>query len=94
VRRPRPGPHSVCQYYIPRVRVELTISGMLAVHARHAVFTALSGVEGITRAEVELGRAVVEHDGRVSAAALREAVSAAGCEVQTVRELPRSLPTL
>ena len=93
--RERPsGPHPPCQYYIPRVRVELTISGMLAVHARHAVFTALSGVEGIIRAEVDLGRAVVEHDGRVSATALREAVTAAGCEVEAVRELPRSLPTL
>lgn len=89
-----PGPRPACQYYIPRVRVELTISGMLAVHARHAVFTALSGVEGIVRAEVDLGRAVVEHDGRVSLATLRDAVSAAGCEVEATRELPRSLPTL
>lgn len=88
------GPRPACQYYIPRVRVELTISGMLAVHARHAVFTALSGVEGIVRAEVDLGRAVVEHDGQVSVATLRDAVSAAGCEVEAIRELPRSLPTL
>jgi copper chaperone CopZ len=91
---PGPGRTPVCQYYIPAVRVELTISGMLAVHARHAVFTALSGVEGIVRAEVELGRAVVEHDGRVSDAALRAAVSAAGCEVDSLREMPRALPML
>ncbi len=76
------------------MRVELTISGMLAIHARHAVFTALSGVEGILRAEVEMGRAVVEHDGRVSEATLRESLAAAGCELETLRELPRSLPTL
>ena len=82
------------EYYIPAVRIELTISGMLAVHARHAVFTALSGVEGILRAEVELGRAVVEHDGRAGEATLRAAVAAAGFEVSAVRELPRALPTL
>lgn len=76
------------------MRVELRIEGMLAVHARHAVFTALSGVEGIVRAEVELGRAVVEHDGAASAEALRAAVVAAGCTVSAIRELPRALPTL
>lgn len=76
------------------MRHELTIEGMLAVHARHAVFTALAGVEGIVRAEVELGRAVVEHDGRVTAAALQEALAAAGFPLTAVRELPRSLPTL
>jgi copper chaperone CopZ len=76
------------------MRVELTIEGMLAVHARHAVYTALSGVEGIVRAEVELGRAVVEHDGAASAEALRAAVAAAGCAVSAMRELPRALPTL
>ena len=76
------------------MRHELTIEGMLAVHARHAVFTALAGVPGIIRAEVELGRATVEHDGSVTAASLRSAVSDAGFEVAGIRELPRSLPTL
>src|SRR5690606_27351155 len=42
------------------MRLELLISGMLAVHAKHAVFAALAGVEGIARAEVELGRAELE----------------------------------
>ncbi len=76
------------------MRHELTIEGMLAVHARHAVFTALAGVEGIVRAEVELGRAVVEHDGRVTAESLRSAVAAAGFPLRSIRELPRALPTL
>lgn len=76
------------------MRLEILIDGMLAVHARHAVFTALAGVEGIERAEVELGRAVVEHDGRVAAATLRDAVSAAGFATRAIRELPRTLPTL
>jgi len=36
----------------------------------------------------------VEHDGRVTEAALREAVAQAGFEVSAVRALPRELPTL
>lgn len=80
------------------MRLEILIDGMLAVHARHAVFTALSGVEGIVRAEVELGRAVVEHDGGLGGDAVRTAVATAvaeaGFAVREVRELPRTLPTL
>lgn len=78
------------------MRVLVTIEGMLAVHARHAVFMALGAVEGITRADVELGRAELEHDGRASEAAIREAIreaiEAAGFRVTEVRELPRVLP--
>lgn len=76
------------------MRFELSIDGMLAVHARNAVFTALGAVAGITRADVELGRAVVEHDGSVTEGALREAITAAGFEVTRVTVLPRTLPTL
>ena len=70
----------------------LRIRGMLAVHAKRAVFTALSGVEGITAAEVELGRAVIEHDGRATSPLLRQAVEAAGFEVEEVVEERRRLP--
>ena len=72
----------------------LTISGMRAVHAVRAVFTALAAVEGIARADVSLGRAVVEHDGRATPDKLRDAVALAGCEVTEVREDRRTLPTL
>jgi copper chaperone CopZ len=72
----------------------LRIGGMLAVHAKRAVFTALGGVEGIRSAEVELGRAVVEHDGRATPALLRDAVAAAGFEVLEVVEERRRLPTV
>lgn len=76
------------------MRFEVLIDGMLAVHARHAVYTALSAVEGLTHAEVELGRAELTHDGRASEAAIRDAVEAAGFTVREVRALPRLLPTL
>jgi hypothetical protein len=36
-------------------------------------------------AEVELGRAVVEHDATTTAEALRDAVTVAGCELTSMR---------
>ena len=72
------------------MRVLVLIEGMLAVHARHAVYMALGAVEGITRAEVELGRAELEHDGRASEATIRSAIDVAGFRVTEVRELPRA----
>ena len=69
----------------------LTISGMVAVHAKRAVFTALSGVPGVKSADVELGRAVVEHDASTTSAALTEAIAIVGCEVTSIR-VERRLP--
>jgi copper chaperone CopZ len=71
----------------------LTIDGMHAVHAVRALWTAFAGVPGIVRAEVEMGRATVEHDGTVTPAMLGEAVALAGCALVSVRE-ERRLPTL
>jgi copper chaperone CopZ len=80
------------------MRLALTIDGMLAVHARHAVLTALAGVPGVTAAEVELGTAEVTCadgvDPMATEGALRAAIDAAGCTVTAVRVLPRRLPTL
>lgn len=80
------------------MRLEVTIEGMTAVHARHAVFTALAGVPGLTGAEVELGRAVVEAATPADEAGLRtalaEVIAAAGFRVTGTRVLPRALPTL
>jgi copper chaperone CopZ len=73
----------------------LRISGMISVHSKRAVFTALSGVPGVVSAEVEMGRAVVEHDASSTADALRAAVALAGCEVTSIsseRRLPLSGP--
>jgi copper chaperone CopZ len=72
----------------------IEIGGMHAVHAARAIYTALSGVEGVTRAEVSLGRAVVWHDGRATAAHLTAAIELAGCEVLGIAEERRSLPVL
>jgi copper chaperone CopZ len=71
----------------------LTIPGMRAVYAVRAVFTALASVEGIASADVSIGRAVVDHDGRATPERLREAVALAGYEVaEVVEDRRRSLP--
>lgn len=102
-RRSRPLKPSVFSrgsaVYLSRVRLELIVSGMLAVHAKHAVFAALAGVAGVTRAEVELGRADLEverREGEFEALAeeLRTAIDAVGYVVTEIRRLPRHLPTL
>jgi copper chaperone CopZ len=81
---------------IPPVRYELIIDGMLAIHAKHALFTALTGVDGLARAEVELGKATVEFatQNPVAEQSLREAVEAAGFTLRELRPLQRTLPLL
>jgi copper chaperone len=70
----------------------VSISGMSCVHCVRAVFTSLAGVEGITRADVSIGRAVIEHDGSVTPEQISNAVSIAGYEVTDSRTDRRSLP--
>lgn len=59
---------------ITRVRIE----GMSCQHCVRAVFTALAAVEGISRADVGIGVAEVEHDGSVALDQLRSAIAVAG----------------
>jgi len=65
---------------------------MSCQHCVRAVFTALAAVDGISRAEVRIGSAEVEHDGSVTVDALRDAVAVAGYsvreDVRSRRELP------
>ena len=72
----------------------LTIKGMSAVHSVRAVFTALTAVEGISRADVSLGRATIEHDGRATPEALAAAIAEAGYEMTECIEDRRTLPLL
>ena len=76
------------------ITTHLRITGMLSVHSVRAVFTTLSAIEGIARAEVTMGRAVVEHDGHVTCERLREALALVGCEIIECREERRTLPLL
>lgn len=72
----------------------IAIRGMSCQHCVRAVFTALAAVEGIERADVSIGRAEIEHDGRVTVDQLREAVAVAGYEVVDGEEKRRVLPVI
>jgi copper chaperone CopZ len=71
-----------------------TINGMSCAHCVRAVFTALAGVPGVSRADVSIGKAGIEHDGTVSPEALREAISIAGYDVAEFRDDRRTLPVV
>ena len=60
----------------------------------NAVFTALTPVEGIIAAEVDVGSVSVEHDGRATADALRAAIAVAGYEAVLAAEERRRLPVV
>jgi copper chaperone CopZ len=75
---------------ITRARVD----GMTCQHCVRAVFTALTAVEGITRADVSIGVIEVEHDGRVTMDQLRDAVAVAGYTVREGETNRRALPLI
>jgi copper chaperone CopZ len=75
---------------ITRVR----IAGMSCQHCVRAVFTALTPIEGINSADVSIGAAAIEHDGRVTMEAVRRAIAVAGYEVEDGTEERRRLPLL
>jgi len=71
-----------------------SVAGMTCAHCVRAVFTALGGVPGISRADVSIGRAVIDHDGTVSHDAIAEAISTAGYEVLSFSDDRRTLPVV
>jgi copper chaperone CopZ len=74
--------------------MRIRIAGMRSPHCVQAVFTALTPVEGITLAEVAPGSATIDHDGRATVAAVREAIAVCGYEVVEVDEDRRRLPVI
>lgn len=68
------------------------ISGMTCAHCVRAVFTSLGGVDGIKRADVSIGKAVIEHDGTVAPEDIRAAIALAGYEVTEIRIDRPTLP--
>jgi copper chaperone len=69
-----------------------SVQGMSCQHCVRAVFTALAAVEGISRADVSIGRIEVEHDGSVTLEQIRDAVAVAGYAVTGGDTNRRSLP--
>lgn len=78
----------------PVIPATLTIAGMRSVHCARAVWTALAGVEGVLTADVVVGSAEVEHDGRATREAFAAAVELVGYELVGVEERRRQLPVL
>ena len=74
------------------MQTTVSISGMTCAHCVRAVFTSLAGVAGIDRADVSIGRAVIEHDGTVTPEQIRAAVALAGYEVAELGNDRRTLP--
>ena len=72
----------------------LRVPGMTSQYCVTAVFTALTPVEGIIAAEVEVGSVTVEHDGRATVEALRAAIAVAGYEAVLAAEERRRLPVV
>jgi copper chaperone CopZ len=73
---------------ITRARVE----GMSCQHCVRAVFTSLTALDGVTRAEVSIGAIAIEHDGTVTVERLRDAVAVAGYAVGEAVTDRRRLP--
>ena len=70
----------------------VSISGMTCAHCVRAVFTSLAGVPGIDRADVAIGRAVIEHDPTVTPEQIRAAIAVAGYDVTDFKVDRRTLP--
>lgn len=67
---------------------------MTCAHCVRAVFTSLAAVEGVIQAQVTIGEAEIEHDGRVTIEGVREAIAVAGYGVIDGREERRTLTVL
>jgi copper chaperone len=74
------------------MRTTVSISGMTCAHCVRAVFTSLAGVEGISSADVSLGRAVIDHDATATPEAIRAAIKIAGYDVVDIKSDTRTLP--
>ena len=72
----------------------LRIDGMMCTRCVEAVFTSLTPVEGITRADVWIGGAEIEHEGGVSEEQLRDAVAVSGYAVLDASSDRRRLPVV
>ena len=70
----------------------LRIGGMSCQRCVQAVFTSLTPVPGIVSAQVSVGSAVIDHDGRATIEALRNAIDASGYSLTLADDERRRLP--
>ena len=76
------------------MQTRLRIEGMSCQRCVQAVFTSLAPVEGILSAQVSVGIATIEHDGRATGDALREAIAVSGYRATIASDERRRLPLL
>lgn len=76
------------------MRISVRLRGPISPRTDQAAFTALTPVEGIVSAQIASGTIVIEHDGRVTIEALRDALAVAGLEIDKANEDRRSLPQI
>lgn len=81
-------------HYLSRMITRARVDGMSCQHCVRAVFTALTAVDGITRADVTIGAVEVEHGGRVTIDQLRDAIAVAGYSVVEGETNRRALPLI
>ncbi len=81
---------SASKHLTMRVRID----GMPAVHAARALFTALTAIDGILTADIRIGEAVIEHDGRVTRDQIRDIIESQGYRVADISEGRNRLPVL
>ena len=78
-----------------RTRVEITLDGLIAIHAVRAVRMALGAVPGVVVAEVTMTGAALELEGVVDVLALRAVLASAldvvGVRIVTIRVLQRRI---
>ena len=76
------------------MRTRLRVLGMSCQHCVNAVFIALTPVDGILSAHVDIGSVVVEHDDRATVDALCAAIAVAGYDAVLAAEERRTLPVI
>ena len=76
------------------MRITLRLKPPISARTDQAAFTALTPVEGIVSAQIASGTIAIEHDGRVTIDALRDALAVAGLEIAAANEDRRTLPLI
>jgi hypothetical protein len=79
--------------YPSHMTSDVTIAGMLGTPDVRAAFTALAAVPGVNSAQVEPGRATLEHSGPLDHDALSAALAVVGLRVAGVATR-RTLPVV
>lgn len=79
---------------MPRQRIHVQIDGLLSVHAARAVWTALTAVPGVLRAEVTMRGAVLDTEAPLDRQLLADCLELAGVQLVGMTVEKGHLPLL